>query len=401
MRQQRDCGAPCGRGDRLAALRIRLLTYSTKPRGGVVHALALAEALQQRGHDMELWALSVDGAGFFREPNVPVHLVPVERRDDEDIDRRILRYADALAGGLREAGPVDVEHSEDCLSARSLLSLRTEGRTGEIVRTVHHVDEFRSPVLDACQRASILKVDHVICVSRYWADQLEDQFGAESVVIPNGIDADRFRAPDLTRADARSRFGWGGRQVVLAVGGIEPRKGSLELLRAFALLKETHPNAVLAIAGGETLFDYRDYRDAWHGEADRLGLRVDSGADGSDVVAMGRIDDPDMPALYRGADALAMPSMKEGFGLVAVEAMAAGCPVVLTDLPVFREHFSDGGDCLMVPVGDIRRLSAALGEVLGTGARHATITQGGQTTASRFSWEAAAEAHERFYAEVM
>ena len=78
-------------------MRIRIATYSTKPRGGVVHALHLAEGLADRGHEVELWALSPDGARFYREPRVEVHLVPVERREDEDIESRILRYADVLA----------------------------------------------------------------------------------------------------------------------------------------------------------------------------------------------------------------------------------------------------------------------------------------------------------------
>ena len=99
-------------------MRIRLVTYSTKPRGGVVHALSLAEALGDRGHDVELWALSAGGGRFFRPPRVPAHLVPVERRPEEGVEARILRYAEALADGLRAAGPADVHHAEDCLSAR-------------------------------------------------------------------------------------------------------------------------------------------------------------------------------------------------------------------------------------------------------------------------------------------
>jgi len=68
-----------------------------------VHALSLAEALGDRGHDVELWALSADGAAFFRPPRVPAHLVPVERRPGEDVEPRILRYAATLADGLRVA----------------------------------------------------------------------------------------------------------------------------------------------------------------------------------------------------------------------------------------------------------------------------------------------------------
>ena len=76
---------------------IRLVTYSTKPRGGVVHAVALAEALDAEGADVELWALAPEGTGFFRETSARTRLVPVERREDEDVEARILRYADVLA----------------------------------------------------------------------------------------------------------------------------------------------------------------------------------------------------------------------------------------------------------------------------------------------------------------
>ena len=96
-----------------------------------------------------------------------------------------------------------------------------------------------------------------------------------------------------------------------------------------------------------------------------------------------------------------MPSTREGFGLVAVEAMAAGCPVLLTDLPVFREHFDGGRDCLMIPVGDVRRLADGLGTILGDAALRARLVAEGAATAARFSWDRAAEAHERLYAEAL
>jgi len=367
----------------------------------VVHALNLAEALAGRGHEVELWALSIDGAAFFRETTVTTRLVPVARVADESIDRRILRYAEALARALRDSGPVDIEHSEDCLSARALLSLRTENRAGAILRTVHHVDEFRSPVLDACQRASILRVDHRICVSQFWADRVEEEFGVESTVIPNGVDAERFAAPELSRTESRERFAWGDRAVILSVGGIEPRKGSRDLLAAFAGLKRRWPNAVLAVAGGETLFDYQDYRAAWQRDAERLGVRVSDRLESDgDVHVMGRIDDENMPALFRGADLMAMPSTREGFGLVAVEAMAAGCPVVLSDLPVFHENFTPEVDCIMAPVGDQRRLEEACGRVLADRALGERLIRGGRATAARFSWDTAAAAHEALYEEV-
>lgn len=385
-------------------MRVRIATYSTKPRGGVVHALHLAEALADRGHDVELWALSPDGARFFREPRVPANLVPVERRDGEDIESRILRYADVLADGLRAAGPADICHAEDCLSARSMLALRAEGRIASIVRTIHHVDAFTSPVLLDCQRASILDVDHRLCVSHHWAERVRDEFGVDSDVVANGVDAERFAGCPLTREEAGRRFGWGDRPVVLAVGGIEPRKGSRLLIEAFARARgRLGEGALLAIGGGETLFDYHEYREAWWGDARRLGLEVHAGPAGTvpagaDVAILGTIEDDEMPALYRASDALAFPSTREGFGLVVLEALASGIPAVVTDLPVLREHLEDGRDCVMVGSGDSGPLSNALVSAVRDTELRARLRGGGRATVARFTWAACAAAHETLYA---
>lgn len=385
-------------------MRVRLVTYSTKPRGGVVHALSLAEALAERGHDLELWALSADGARFYREPAVPVRLVPVDRREGEGVRERILRYAEALADGLGAAGPADVHHSEDCLSARSLLALRAQGRVPAVVRTIHHVDDFRDPVLADCQRASIVDVDHRICVSRHWADAVREEFGMDAAVIPNGVDAARFAGEGLDRGAARARLGLPDRPVVLAIGGIEPRKGSRALLAAVAALRAPGPAPLLVIAGGETLFDYADYRAGWDEDAARLGMWVHHGSGPpapADVAVLGTVPDADMPALYRAADVLAFPSEREGFGLVVLEAMAAGTPAVVSDLPVLREHLTDGEDCLMVPVDDASALAAALSRVLGDVPLAARLVDRGRRTAARHTWGAAAAAHEEVYGRIL
>ncbi|HSI29742.1 MAG TPA: MSMEG_0565 family glycosyltransferase [Miltoncostaeaceae bacterium] len=382
-------------------MRIRLVTYSTKPRGGVVHALSLAEALGDRGHDVELWALSADGAAFFRPPRVPARLVPVDRRPGEDVEARILRYAEALADGLRAAGPADVHHAEDCLSARSLLALRAEGRIPAVVRTVHHVDDFASEVLRECQRASIEDVDHRICVSRHWADALAREHGVGADVIPNGVDSARFAGCRLGRGEAGARLGWGARPAILAIGGIEPRKGSRTLLEAFDRARGAlGPGALLAVAGGETLFDYADYRAAWEDDAARLGLRVHRGPGppaSADVAVLGPVADAEMPTLYRAADVFAFPSEREGFGLVVLEAQAAGLPVVASDLPVLREFLAPGDDCLMVPAGDPGALAGALLAAAAAGPARERLVAAGRETARRFTWEAAAAAHEAVY----
>lgn len=388
------------------ALHIRIATYSTKARGGVVHALSLAEALHERGHRVELWALSPEGAEFFRPPRAPAHLVPVERRDGEDMTDRILRYADVLAEGMRRAGPADIHHAEDCLSARAMLALRAEGRIDRVVRTVHHVDAFTSPVLEECQHASIVDVDHRICVSPYWVERIGVEFGAEADMVANGVDVERYAGCEDDRASAGARLGWGDRPVVLAIGGIEPRKGSRALLAAFAAARaELGDGALLAIAGGETLFDYRDYRTAWHADLTRLGLRLGEGRhahvpDDVDVLVLGPVPDADMPSLYRAADVFAFPSTLEGFGLVVLEALAAGTPTVVSDLPVLRDHLTHGRDCLMVPVDDPGALAGALVRAANDETLRDTLRAGGATTAARFSWRACAEHHETIYRRI-
>jgi glycosyltransferase-like protein len=321
------------------------------------------------------------------------------------VEARILRYAATLAGGLRAAPPADVHHAEDCLSARALLTLRAEGRIPAIVRTVHHVDDFASPVLAECQRASIEDVDHRICVSRHWAEVLEREHGVGAEVIPNGVDAARFAGCPLDRAEAGERMGWGARPTVLAIGGIEPRKGSRTLLSAFARARDAlgAPGRppLLAIAGGETLFDYADYRAAWEEDVARLELRAHHGPappGDADVAVLGPIPDPDMAALYRAADVLAFPSRREGFGLVVLEAQAAGLPVVASDLPVLREFLSPGEDCLMVPADDPEALARALVVGATDAPMRARLAAAGRATAARFTWAATAAAHETVYA---
>ena len=134
------------------------------------------------------------------------------------------------------------------------------------------------------------------------------------------------------------------RSYVLFVGTVEPRKGIDVLLAAHAALRrQGRPDLRLVIAGPP----------GW-GETPAL--------DGPGVVAPGRIDEPTLDALYRGAAALAVPSRSEGFGLPALEAMARGCPVVASDAGALPEVVGDAG--VLVPPGDPDALSAALDRLL-------------------------------------
>ena len=216
---------------------VALLTYSTKPRGGVVHTLALAEALAELGAPVTVWSLGRGGdTGFFRpvDPRVRLRVVPLPEVEGESVGQRVLRSIDVLGAALR-ASPdrPDVVHAQDCISANA---------AGRCVRTVHHVDSFTTPELVACHERALREPYAHVCVSAAVARELRQGWGIAAEVVPNGVHAARFAAA-AGPAGAVARAAWTSRlgRYVLTVGGIEPRKGTIELLEAHARLRGRHP----------------------------------------------------------------------------------------------------------------------------------------------------------------
>ncbi len=369
-------------------MKVALVIYSTRPRGGVVHTLHLAEALSRLDPAVDVTVVSLGRHGdnaFFRtvDPAVEVELVPFPDRPDESVGARILRSIEALAAGVNWRR-FDLIHAQDCISANA---------APRCLRTVHHVDHFTTPELAACHERAIVEPIAHVCVSTAVATELADGWGIEAIVIPNGVAYERFAAAAADNSDAAAtRRRWRGQigaPYVLAVGGIEPRKGTLDLVEAFAAARQSLPDHRLVVAGGETLFDYRPYRD----EVDRRSAELEVAP-----LVLGPVADDELPALVAAADALAMTSTKEGFGLAAMEALAAGVPVVLSDLPVFHDVFAGAA---VFPTSGGRpsdRLAAALVEAV-------TVpdegrTERGQASAARHTWHAAADAHVGLYAQL-
>ncbi len=371
---------------------VALLTYSTKPRGGVVHTLALAEALHDLGAPVCVVALGDPADGFFRPVRAPVTVVPGPSGGGS-LEDKVAGSIDALEAALSSID-AQVLHAQDCISARAAARVRDAGAPVTVVRTMHHVDDFSSAVLMDCQRAAILEPDVVLAVSEQWRRTLADDYGVRAAVVPNGVDVQRYAGASRERAqELRRSVGAVDRPLLLSVGGIEPRKGSDTLVRALALLARDGLRPLLAVVGGHSFQDHRPYREAVLAELPGLGLEL-----GVDVVPVGTVADEDMPAWYAAADALAFPSVKEGFGLAVLEAMAARIPVVTSDLPVFREYLLAGRDALLVPVGDVDGLAAALCRVLLDEGLRQRLIRSGADLAGRFTWQASALRHLEMYA---
>ncbi len=378
--------------------RIALVTYSTRPRGGVVHALQLAEALHRQGERIHLFALGDPATGFFRDTSVPHTIVPAPE-PAPTLEERVSRSMEALVDGLRPFArdAFEIVHTQDCIAARAAREVRDLGGDFAIVRTVHHVDDFTTEILIECQRRSIVDPDRVLVVSQHWRRVLRENYGIDATVVPNGVDLARIRPPaDFDAAGARLRIGADGRFLFLTVGGIEPRKGSRELVEALAKVRASlDPQPVLAIVGGHSFQDYSEYRAGVFERAAALGLEI-----GRDVVLLGTVPDEELRGWYQAADAFVFPSVKEGWGLVVLEAMAAGLPVIATDLPVFREYLTDGQDAILARAGDAGSLADAMLRVASDPVYRAHLSRTGPNVAARYTWEESAARHAAIYREV-
>lgn len=376
---------------------VALLTYSVKPRGGVIHTLALAEALHATGYPVRVFALGDPAIGFYRPVNAPVTILPAPAALPT-LEERVFASVAALANPLASwVCDYPIMHAQDCISARAACQVRaSEPGAPVVIRTVHHVDDFTSAALIDCQQQAIVQPDKILVVSEHWRRLLAQEHQVEAEVVHNGVDADRFRSADVTlAAQLRQRAGAGDRPLILSVGGIEPRKGSDTLVRAVAAMRESGHRAVLGIIGGHSFQDHRAYSDRVLAMLPDLGLTL-----GRDVVQLGTVPDAEMSAWYAAADVLAFPSTKEGWGLAVLEAMSAGLPVVVSDLPVFAEYLRPGQDAMMVPVGDAIALCRALTAVLDDPGLAAGLRVAGQAVSGRFTWALSAREHEAVYERV-
>lgn len=348
--------------------------YSFDVPGGVqFHVRDLAEQLLHLGHHAEVLAPAdedtplppyVTGTG----KAVPIHYNGSVAR---------LAFGPITAGKVARwlnAGAFDVVHIHEPI-APSLSILALWAVEGPTVATFH-TSFVRSRAMQAAYpmvRGSLEKIHGRIAVSEAARETVITHMGGDAVVIPNGVFVDRFGA---ARADPR----WTGAPnapTVAFLGRIdEPRKGLPLLLEALPTLLARHPGARVLVAG--------------HGDVAAARGRLAPGTERA-VEFLGGIDDAAKARLLSSVDAYVAPHTGgESFGIVLVEAMAAGAPVVASDLPAFVRVL-DGGRCGVVfPNGDAAGLAATLGDLLADPARRVALCHAGRRHARRFDWSTVA-----------
>lgn len=334
--------------------------------GGVQsHVRALADTLGRRGHEVQVMAPSsltlthqLGGGGnvklIGRAVGVPVNgsVAP-------------LTFGPLAATGIRVAlhdfAPDVVHLHEPLIPSLSLLALLNT--KAPVVGTFHASAEssvgyrIAKPLL----RRALARLEVRAAVSEAARELVATYYPGDYVLTPNGVDVARFASAD--------RLDWGGgARTVLFLGRLEQRKGLEVLIRALSLMGDANVRLVVVGTGPE--------EPRCRALAAHLGV---------DATFLGRLGEDELPKAYRTADVYCAPGLGgESFGIVLVEALASGTPVVCSDLEGYRAVA--GGAAELVPPGQSEPLARALRKVLDERRHAAELIEKGKEVAAHYDW---------------
>jgi phosphatidylinositol alpha-mannosyltransferase len=334
------------------------------PGGVVAHVRDLAEALLIAGHDVSVLT-SVDDEDL----PLPPYVVRAGRSVPVPFNGSVSRLTFGPVSVTRvrrwlHDGEFDVlhVHSPETLS---LSLLAVWNARGPIVATFHAANP-RSRIMAMLQsplQVQMEKLNGRIAVSPDARKTIVEHLGGDAVLVPNGVHVARF-------ANAVPYDGWPGEGGALGfVGRVdEPRKGLDVLLAAFDKLRRDRPHLRLLIAGPGDIDD------------------VPAG-----VTVLGQVSDADKARAFRSVDVFVAPNTGgESFGIILLEAMAAGTPIVASDLDAFRRVLDDGAAGQLATVGDAESLAHGIVTLLDSPARRDLLRERGCALVQRYDWSVVA-----------
>ena len=338
------------------------------PGGVTQHVRYLYENLRLRGHDVRILTSSHGlqrasegdvirlGKGFSVPTNGSVGTITLSPR-----------YISQVRAVL-ERERFDVLHfHEPFVPFLSLVLLRESHSVN--VATFHAYGGW-SPAYEFGSRALRGYAERLhgrIAVSAAARHFIDRYFPGDYKVIPNGVDLDRFR-----RAVPLARWQDGTRNI-LFVGRFEPRKGVLDLLKAYRILRKTGCECRLLLVGG--------------GPQEREARRYVATRRLRGVEFVGRVSDDERDQLFRTADVYVSPATgRELFGIVLLEAMAAGAPIVASDIHGYKGVVRRGREALLVPPRAPKQIALSVGRLLRDPELAAAMSEAGIQRAEEFSW---------------
>lgn len=383
-------------------MRVLFLTSTFEPLtgGAETYARLLTRGLADAGHEVTIvtdgsW---VEGLPRDRAENgcrvLRLRDFATEVRRKDKVVWRQMQYAH-----LKELGDVFAGESFDLVHTNShetliMGAVVAEDLGAALVASLHE----QNPDLEAFGRGKcrlaygVLPVDLHLAASRFYRDRAR-QYGVPEErlrLVYHGVGP---AGPASDRAAARRRFGIADTaEVVVCAGRIYTRKGQTYLARAFERLRARRADAHLFLAGRISDFDYADEVFAL------LGPSIAEGA----VTVEQELTLADMPEVFACADLAVQPSLEEGLGLAAIEAMQHGVPVVASDVVGLDEVVTHERDGLLVPAKSTEDLFHAMERVLADRALAERLSAGGRRTAARvFSVETMVESTIAAYADAL
>jgi phosphatidylinositol alpha-mannosyltransferase len=346
--------------------------YSWDVPGGVQsHVRDLAEALIEIGHEVSVISPADD------DTPLPSYVVPAGRAVPVPYNGSVARLSFGFLSASRvrrwiRDGEFDLLHVHEP-AAPSLSLLACWVATGPIVATVHTATPRSRTMLAAATalRTALEKINASIAVSEAARTTLVEHIGGDAVLIPNGVATRRFRKADPLP-------GWPGEGGAIGFLGRmdEPRKGLSVLLRAFEILGPERPGLRLLVAGpGDT-------EDVMHRVPAPLRDRV---------ILLGSIADEAKAAVLHSVDVFCSPNTGgESFGIVTAEAMAAGAPIVASDIDAFRDVLRGGEAGELFTTGDPAALAAAAARLLDDPVRRAALSSAALNAVAAYDWSVVA-----------
>jgi len=400
----------------MSLLRVAMLSVHTCPlaalggkeTGGMnVYVRELARELSRMGADVDVFTRS-------QNPSIPrivalgerarvIHLPagPQAPMPREAVHAYLDEFADGIeAWRLTHGIDYDLLHGNYWLSGVVGLTLRARWGV-PLVQMFHTLGALKNGAGVAAEREPVLRLaeerrivsaaDRLVAANAIERDGLVNAYEADAgrvAVIPCGVDTDLFTAGDPLAARAALELPPG--PWLLYVGRIAPIKGLETLLDALGCLRGAGTSVRLAVIGGET-------DEPMDGHEADVRRRVAALGLGDVVRFVGAQPQERLRDWYVAADLTVLPSYYESFGMVALEAMACGSPVVASRVGGLQSTVRDGVTGVLVPEGDPCALADAITRVLGDGALRWRLGREGQRWAAQHRWPCVAEAVCREY----
>ncbi len=249
-------------------------------------------------------------------------------------------------------------------------------------REANAIYEYAHPVV----KRILGRLDGRIFVSDAVREYITHYFPGDYTIIPNGIDCARFASPEIKPIEKFDDE----RPSILFVGRLDKRKGFQYLLRAYPYIKRAVPEVRLIVVGGYT----DDEKDSYVRYARTHKLRG--------IHFVGYVAPEELPRYYRTATVFCAPSTGfESFGIVLLEAMAAGVPIVASDIAGYRGVLEDCSEGFLVPPGDEQAIARSILDLLNDSNKRDGMSECGRRKAAQFDWSIIAEQVLNYYDDLL